>query len=557
MENANEQYTLFDYINDINSVNEPTQVYEEISIDVNSKPDTDWKIKFNGYNLQRYVSDIETFGIEKTWDNICKYCLTSEQVNNFLSVSKFGELYEIALAVQDKQQKKDNGQYYTPEDVASVMSGWLNTLDSKVVCDVACGTGKLILTYLDLIGIEKVNTLLSEGNLYLYDLDRTALTICKTAILILYGKQYNNSVHAIYCDFLDKNVHLPKNCKVISNPPYAVIDYFPSCWNKTQIQHDTKELYSCFMEKIIQESESSVIITPYSFLGGKKFYSLRQLMNNYTGFIVSFDNVPGNIFCGRKQGIFNTNTANSVRASITVVKNSGAKGFIISPLIRFKNDERKQLLNCQLLETTLSKKYQLVSKNNSMYAKCHKELQDIFETWIEKSSNNTLKKLLNTSNQKYNIYMPNTCRYFTTASSYELQRTGMFTLSFDDKFAFEFAYCLINSSFAYWWWRIFDGGITYPIGLLYNLPNFIDILTEDDRKFFENISSEMISIEKQCIVTKLNAGKLQENIKFPEKYRVEINNRILKILGFNGLSSDIFNVVHKNSFFGGVSDIDV
>ena len=63
------------------------------------------------------------------------------------------------------------------------------------------------------------------------------------------------------------------------------------------------------------------------------------------GFIVSFDNVPGNIFCGRKHGIFNTNTANSVRASITVLKKDDAlKGFKVSPLIRFKNEEREKLL---------------------------------------------------------------------------------------------------------------------------------------------------------------------------------------------------------------------
>ena len=36
-----------------------------------------------------------------------------------------------------------------------VMSQWLDKCDGDAVCDVACGTGKLILTYLDLIGYEK------------------------------------------------------------------------------------------------------------------------------------------------------------------------------------------------------------------------------------------------------------------------------------------------------------------------------------------------------------------------------------------------------------------
>ena len=41
------------------------------------------------------------------------------------------------------------------------------------------------------------------------------------------------------------------------------------------------------MEKIIKQSVASVIITPYSYIGSTKFYSLRKFMNNYNGFVVS------------------------------------------------------------------------------------------------------------------------------------------------------------------------------------------------------------------------------------------------------------------------------
>ena len=85
------------------------------------------------------------------------------------------------------------------------------------------------------------------------------------------------------------------------------------------------------------------------FISGSKFYSLRKEMCDLgNGFIVAFDNVPGNIFCGRKQGIFNTNTANSVRAAITVLNRSGTlKGFRVSPMIRFKNEERRRSDNAK------------------------------------------------------------------------------------------------------------------------------------------------------------------------------------------------------------------
>ena len=77
------------------------------------------------------------------------------------------------------------------------------------------------------------------------------------------------------------------------------------------------------MEKIFYQAEAAVILTPFSFLSAKKFEILRNLMCEiWTGLVISFDNVPGNIFCGKKNGIFNSNTANSVRAAITVFNKS-------------------------------------------------------------------------------------------------------------------------------------------------------------------------------------------------------------------------------------------
>ena len=551
-----DQLNIFDSCLEIDS-NSNNNKYEELRTDYTYDLPVDWEVKLKSYNINQYVSDIENHGLKITWNYICKYVLQDNNSTDFLDMSKFGELYEIALAIEDKKLKKENGQYYTPEDVALIMSGWLKELDAYNVCDVACGTGKLILTYLDLIGTDESIKLLNEGRLYLYDLDKTALTICKTAILMKYGKQYVNNIHAIHCDFLDKNIHLPQNCKVISNPPYAGISTIPNSWNKSTIQLETKELYTSFMEKIILESDKSVIITPYSFIGGKKFYPLRMLMNDYSGFIVSFDNVPGNIFCGRKHGIFNTNTSNSVRAAITVVQNNNSqKGFRLTPLIRFKNEEREKLLECKLLESQLSDKYQIVGKSNNAYAKCQKELQAVFDEWIIKSSQ-SLKDITSSKSQIRTIHIPNTCRYFTTASSYQLKRSGKIVLEFDNEESFNFVYCLINSSFAYWWWRIYDGGITYSAGLLQKLPVFINLLTDDDKKFFKDITNEMIEIEQSCIVTKLNSGTIQENIKFPAIYRNKLNRRLLTILGFNNLDISIFDNVHKNNFFGEMNDSDI
>lgn len=495
------------------------------------------------YDLMKYKEDVTTKGLKQTWQNIIHYVLNNETKNKFLYWNNFAELYEIGLALQDKQAKKESGQYYTPDDVALVMSDWFNSQVGENICDVACGTGKLILTYLDLIGKENAINLIRTGKLYLYDLDYIALDICKTILLLKYGKELEPFIHAIHCDFLSKNIVLPENCKVISNPPYAAVNTINSDWDKTDVALNTKELYSMFMGKIITQSKSSVIITPYSFIGGNKFYSLRKIMNNYNGFIVSFDNVPGNIFCGRKHGIFNTNTSNSVRATITVVENKdNFKGFKTTPLIRFKNEERKKLLRTEVLETFINNEYQIVSKEKPMYYKCAKELNDIWNAWQEKS-NSCLGNYVSQYGQNI-ISMPNTCRYFTTASNGLMNRNGQIVLNIDDKDVFNYVYCLINSSFAYWYWRLFDGGITYPRGLLLNMPVFYDKLSEEDKQFFRELATEMIENSKKYIVTKNNVG-VQENIKYPREFRDKINKRFLNILGLN-IDEKIFDIVHSN-----------
>lgn len=508
--------------------------------------------RYNNYDLKMYQDDINQRGLKQTWQNIIHYVLNNETKNKFLYWNNFAELYEIGLALQDKQAKKESGQYYTPDDVALVMSDWFNSQVGENICDVACGTGKLILTYLDLIGKENAINLIRAGKLYLYDLDDIALNICKTILLLKYGKELEPFIHAIHCDFLSKNIVLPENCKVISNPPYAAVNTINNDWNKTDVALNTKELYSMFMEKIITQSKSSVIITPYSFIGGNKFYSLRKIMNNYNGFIVSFDNVPGNIFCGRKHGIFNTNTSNSVRASITVVENKdNFKGFKTTPLIRFKNEERKTLLRTEVLETFINNEYQIVSKEKPMYYKCAKELNDIWKAWQEKS-NSRLGNYVSQYGQNI-ISMPNTCRYYTTASNRLINRNGQIVLNIDDKDVFNYVYCLINSSFAYWYWRLFDGGITYPRGLLLNMPVFYDKLTEEDKCFFRNVANEMIENASKYVVTKNNVG-VQENIKFPSKYRNKINERLLQVLDLDDLKSSIFDIVHSNCVFGGIKE---
>ena len=506
---------------------------------------------FLNYDLDAYKYHLTNFGLKETWRRICDYVLTKpNNIPEFLNPKNFSELYEIGLAHQDKDLKKQSGQYYTPADVANVMSVWLSEIDAENVCDVGCGTGNLILTYLNLLKKTEAIKLIKEGKLHLYDFDETALLICKTSIAFFFGIELFNFINAHHCDFLDKKIELPKNSKVISNPPYAQIKTISENWDQTKILIDTKEFYSSFMEKIYTQSLGAVVISPFSFLSGTKYFSLRELMcKKGNGFIVNFDNVPGNIFKGRKHGTFNTNTANSVRASITVFnKSNELKGFRISPLIRFKNSERNKIINADLLSSVLPANLQVVNKNNTKFQKVSKELASVFKHYTEKSKFQ-LKDFLSDKPTKHLIDMPNTCRYFTTASSKKLSRNGSIKLYFTDSKMHDFVYCLINSSFAYWWWRIFDGGITYPLNLLKSLPIPFNLLNENDFSWFKKTASFLKENEAKFVIKKMNAGAIQENIKFPKEIRKQINVKILELLGFEKEHEAEFKRIHANCFF--------
>lgn len=496
----------------------------------------------SGYSKEQYRSDVLGKGLAETWREICLWVLYNGE-SGILTIGNFGELYEEGLALQDKENKKASGQYYTPDDVAHVMAGWFDGVGGKVVCDVACGVGNLVLAYFDRIGERRAREILKSGALHLYDSDDVALGICVTSILVRYGKEFLPKIHVHFGDFLSASISLPEGCKVISNPPYAAVSDIPNDWNMTETVRSTKELYAAFMEKIMCQSVASVIITPYSFIGGNKFYPLRKLMNDHNGFVVSFDNVPGAIFIGRKHGIFNTNTGNSVRAAITVVEDRGcAKGFRMSPLIRFKNIERKDLLKCSVLQRFIGHKRQLVTTSDTMFSKCDYRLEDIYEAWLRQSDSKLGFKVGEIG--KFIMTVPNTCRYFTVASDSKMSRKGQHLLRFSDEDVYWYVMCMINSSFAYWHWRIFDGGITYPLGLLLKLPLFFGALGSDDKRFCKNTAQEMLSVAENYIVRKSNVG-VQENVKYPREYRDRINRRFLKVLGVS-IDETVFDIIHSN-----------
>lgn len=447
----------------------------------------------------------------EAWD----YILSTFFPNEFFTSDHLGGLYEDGLAYENKIEKKAMGKYYTPIDIAEVMAKYLLELPGENICDLCCGTGNLILAVLDMMGQSAAEKALQNGHIYLYDIDETAMKICKAILIQKYGICAEN-INMISGDCLQEEIHFPENCKVISNPPYgrqdSLIKYHYAC-AKT-----TKELYIAFMEKILAEKVPGVIITPHSFLGGSTFKILRKELSATGGRIFAFDNVPANIFKGKKFGIFNSNEANSTRAAITIIE-PDKKGFQVAPFIRFKSDDRKIVLTNEFLTNLLPDTIQ--NDNDNILYRIEKGTEDMVNKWL--SQKKTLSNLLSATPTEYKMDVPNTCRYFTTGAKRTLSRSGKMTLYFKDENSFYLGYAFINSSLCYYWHRMCNGGVTYPVTLLKAMPIFGEI-TDNLKQFCD----KMISEEENYIVLKKNAGAFQENIKFPMDYHKMLNHLLLQ-----------------------------
>ena len=93
------------------------------------------------------------------------------------------------------------------------------------------------------------------------------------------------------------------------------------------------------------------------------------------------------------------------------------------------------------------------------------------------------------------------------------------------------AYLLLNSSLAYWWWRCVDGGITLQKRTLASLP--LPPLLGEVSAGRPDLLAELESSDSRDIQLKLNAGRINENVKRPRDLVEEIDRSLLAGLDFD------------------------
>lgn len=492
---------------------------------------------------------IDQLGLEKAWYSVLathlsklrridlEYITDEKEFKNVkiqqfdfldgLSVGEISVLYEYSLAYVNHDKRKQEGQYFTPDDVAQVMAKKTLTFPkNKIWVDPCSGIGNLSYW---LIKYQTNQEDFLKKNIYLIDRDKLALFIARFILAVNFQQKDPRLFDSIksrfvVADFLFSD-NLPKYDYAILNPPYVMVA--PDARFVTSAARD---LYAYFLEVVIKNSKGFVSITPQTFTNGQKFNSLRKLLlSNYNKIdVYCFDNVPDNIFRGIKFGSKNSNTANSTRAGIIVARQNGnKKTFRITPLLRWRVKERQRLLD------TVDDFLVEVKPREDVFPKLQKGLVPLYD--FAKQQNKMLAHLVSPRQTTFRLIIPTTPRYFISALKSEVERTSLKTLYFYTEKEMNIAYLLLNSSYMYWWWRVNDGGMTISEKTLMSLPVISDI------QISKNLIARIEQSERTNRVVKRNAGKDNENVKHDPLLIREITNYLLP----NYASA--LELVHNNS----------
>lgn len=500
---------------------------------------------------------IARYGLERCWINILgthisgntkfSYILESPEFADLeilesniiegLSIGEIGVLYEYCLAKDNPDSRKDNGQYFTPDDIARFMAGKASEFPRGIWLDPCSGIGNLSW---HLVNAKRNKEEFLKNSLILADKDRLALFIARVLFTIDFQKSSERLFFEIQdnfkvFDFLsvqdsDKDSlfkgeglsAVPEHQFVLVNPPYLGTDREDSRFETGK----SRDLYAYFLENIIKTSKGFVSVTPQSFTNASKFRDLRRLLlENYSNLtIYNFDNIPGNVFCGIKFGSRNSNTANSIRAAIMIAKPGDGEPKITS-LLRWRRDQR------DLMFGSLDKFLSSVALTEEYFPKVSGKFESLYSEVI---SFKRLSSIMVSGPTEFVLHVPSSPRYFISALREPVSRSSMKSIYFQNKDDFETAYMLLNSSFMYWWWRVRDGGMTLSLETIRSLP--VPSFRRNSKLIRLLSQSEM-----ENIVVKKNAGNNHENVKHPRSLIGALNEAIIP-----SHSQELLNI-HENS----------
>ena len=422
-----------------------------------------------------------------------------------LTVGEMGIIYEAILALEQPASRKENGQFFTPDDAAAFMASQSRKFPEEGMwIDPCCGVGNLSWHLADTKddSMEFLST-----SLTLMDRDEKAL---RSAALILAASfsTTDEEFQGILSALRDRSTHRsaldmepwPEHDYVLMNPPYgkaprADRGEYPNTWS-------SGELYAYFLERAAP-SQGIIAVVPASLTSAHKYSTLRELyLARSGGEVYSFDNMPTRLFKDFKYGSTNTSQHNQVRAAILVSTPTMGE-WRATPMLRWSTASRARMFRGA--EAAMAPLIPV--RHQGRWGRLPRGTQAIWEG-VE-SSDRTLSDLTTEEATPWSLHIAATPRYYITGTPRDLQRGNKHVLHFPDEESYKEALLYLNSALPYWWWRFIDGGIIMPRGLLLAAP-LPEVIEVD-----EDLVKEVLESDGENLVVKVNAGSPNENVKHP------------------------------------------
>lgn len=209
--------------------------------------------------------------------------------------SKFADRLGIYYTQQvTTKHKKDNGQFFTPTEIARLMASYCDLTKTTIrILDPGCGTAILTCALIEHLvetrnDIKLIDLVAYETDPDLISFSQKTLTYLKKWLLEKGIKfQYLLHIHDFILDnakALKENYNGEQFDLIISNPPYfKLAKNDEKTIAAKELVSGQPNIYSIFMgiaAKLLSENGELIFITPRSFASGNYFKAFRELFFN-------------------------------------------------------------------------------------------------------------------------------------------------------------------------------------------------------------------------------------------------------------------------------------